>query len=180
MGTESLQVQVVRRAEDIYTPPPGEAPDAWDHVPPAERIILVMEQMSQRTWPRPAPEIAGQVLARIDAGRWTAQCPACDSAQAVTPVDPRMWCVECQPDTWIGVRFPENPEAAEATVADKPAAARFWWADDDPEAWTKPPASPPPEPTEKARRVQEQQDSRPPDPAPEEPPAEEPAEEGGA
>lgn len=180
MGTESMQVLVVRRAEDVYAPPPGEAPDAWDLVPPAERIIRVMEQMSQRAWPRPGPEVVGQILARIDAGRWTAQCPACGSAQAVTPADPRMWCVECQPDTWIGVRFPENPEAAEATVADKPAAGRFWWADDDPEAWTRPPASPPPEPTEKMRRVQEQQDSRPPDPAPEEPSAEEPTEEGGA
>ncbi|MER7814088.1 hypothetical protein [Streptomyces sp. NPDC096153] len=170
-----LMLRAVRRADDFYTPPPGEPVDAWDLVPPAERVIRFMENLTQRTWPRPGPDVVGQVIARIDAGRWVAQCPTCSSAQVVAPADPRMWCVDCQPDTWLGVRFPENPEAAEATVADRPVSERFWWADDDSEAWNKPPASPPPEPTEKMRRVLEQQDSRPP-----EPPAEEPAEEGGA
>lgn len=174
--TEAM-LRCVRRAEDFYTPPPGEPVDAWELVPPAERVIRFMENRTQRTWPRPGPDIVGQIIARIDAGRWVAQCPTCASAQVVTPTDPRMWCVECQPDTWAAVRFPDDCEAAEATVADEPSAAtRFWWADDDPEAWNKPPAAPPPELTAKARRIREQLNSLPPTPAPEEAPTEE----GGA
>lgn len=171
MGAEALQLQTVRRAEDFYTPPPGKPLDAWDLVPPAERVIAYMEHLEQRTWPRPGPDIVGQLIARIDAGRWVAQCPTCASAQVVTPTDPRMWCVDCKPDAWTSVRFPSDCEGAEATVADLPVSERFWWADDDTEAWNKPPASPAPELTAKMLRVLEQQNSTPPEPS--EPPADE-------
>lgn len=36
----------------------------------------------------------GQVHARLEAGRWLAECACCPSAQLVDPADPRFFCVE--------------------------------------------------------------------------------------
>lgn len=130
--------RTVRRAEDFYTPPPELPETAWNLLPPAERVIAYMERVQQRRYPRPEGMLAEPALiARIDAARWVAQCPHCQSAQVVSPDDPRMWCVDCMPDGWFKVRFPTAPAAAEATVEAMPARQRFWWADDD-TAWNRP------------------------------------------
>lgn len=134
---EETPRRLVRRAEDFYIPPPQLPADAWNLLAPAERVIAYMERVNQRRYPKPEgmlPEPA--LIARIDAGRWVAQCPHCLSAQVVTPDDPRMWCVDCMPDGWFRVRFPDDPTAVEATVEALPARARFWWADDD-TAWNR-------------------------------------------
>lgn len=134
---EQAQRRTVRRAQDFYAPPPDLRPDAWDLIPPAERVIAYMERKEQRRLPRPDGMLPGEVLiARIDAARWVAQCPHCASAQVVSPDDPRMWCVECMPDGWAHVRFPADPAAAETAVEALPARERFWWADDD-TAWNR-------------------------------------------
>ncbi|MFD9225356.1 hypothetical protein ACFWDI_36350 [Streptomyces sp. NPDC060064] len=164
--------RTVRRAEDFYSPPPQEPANAWDLMPPAERVVAYMERVQQRRLPCPKQVTPGEVLiARIDAGRWVAQCPHCSSAQVVSPGDPRMWCVECLPDGWSRVRFPADPAATEATVELLPSRERFWWADDD-TAWNRRP--PPPEPlTPKQQRAAAQRDV---DNLPgNEPPADEPA-----
>lgn len=158
----------VRRAQDFYTPPPSLPADCWNAVPPAERVICYVEQVQQRRYPRPDGILLGsELIARVDAGRWVAQCPDCASAQVVSPDDPRMWCVDCQPDGWSRVRFPEDPAAVEAEVAAQPARDRFWWADDD-TAWNRPRPQPPL--TDKMRRAIQQRDSIPPPPPDEVPP----------
>src|SRR3546814_17794304 len=51
------------------------------------------------------------LYARIDAGRWIAECP-CGSAHVVSPTDPHMLCTVCL-DSWHPLIFPADPEAAE-------------------------------------------------------------------
>lgn len=125
----------VIRAEDFYTPPPAVPGRAWDRLPAAERCATWYEHKAGRRLRRPDADAAAggpPLWARIDAGRWVAQCP-CGSAQVVSPADPRMWCVECQPAAWRTLRFPDDPEAAERVVADvSPPRRRFWWQPDDP------------------------------------------------
>lgn len=169
---EPMAFRCVRRAEDFYTPPPQMRSDAWDGIPPAERVIAFMERVTQRQIPRPEAVLPDFVLiARVDAGRWVAQCPICASAQVVSPDDPRMWCVDCQPDGWFEVRFPDAPAAIEEEMAKEPLGDRFWWADDDTAAWNKPP--PPPLLTPKQQRAIEERDTIPP-PPPDTPAVEEP------
>lgn len=122
---------VILRAEDFYTPPSHLPADAWGHLAGAERVIAWYEQTAQRRLPRPVGEPSGEPLyARIDAGRWVAQCP-CGSAQVVTPSDPRMFCVECLTG-WRPVLIPADIDAAERSVVEAPVHARFWWHPDDP------------------------------------------------
>lgn len=135
--------RTVRRAEDFYAPPPQMRAEAWDHLAPAERVIAYLEHVQQRRYPRPDGILPEEpLIARVDAGRWVAQCPDCASAQVVSPADPRMWCVDCQPDGWYRVRFPGDPDAVETEMAARSARDRFWWSDDD-TAWNRPPQPPP-------------------------------------
>lgn len=124
----------VLRAQDFYTPPPRMRADAWAAVAPATLVIAWYEERLGRRLRRPASDdIDGglpSLWARVDAGRWVAQCP-CGSAQVVTPDDQRMFCVECHTG-WYPAAFPEDVEAVEQQVSGEPAHARFWWHDLDP------------------------------------------------
>lgn len=122
----------VMRAEDFYTPPPRLPPTAWDALPAAERVISWYEEAAQRRLPRPTTELDGDLYARIDAGRWVAQCP-CGSAQVVSPADPRMLCVGCL-DGWRRLILPADVEATEQAVGALPVRERCWWHEDDPGA----------------------------------------------
>jgi hypothetical protein len=125
-----MAVAVVR-AEDFYLPPPHLPADAWALVPPAERVWRWYEQRMQRRVRAPDGHLIGQrIYARINAGRWVADCP-CASAQVVTPADPRVACVECGWG-WAEVVFPTDAASAEASVADEPPHLRHWWHPDDP------------------------------------------------
>jgi hypothetical protein len=138
----------VLRAEDFYTPPASQPADAWQLKRPAERVISWYEHKQQRRLPRPAAVLLGEArYARIDAGRWVADCP-CGSAQVVSPDDPRMFCVECLTG-WHAVTFPADPAAAELAVAELPAHRRFWWNPDDTTSWNRPQ----PELTDKQRTL---------------------------
>jgi hypothetical protein len=132
---------LVVRAPDFYTPPPALPTGAWQGVPPAERVIVWFEHKQQRRLPRPTATLLGEDRwARIDAGRWVADCP-CGSAQVVDPADPRMFCVECLTG-WYQLRFPDDTAAAEQEVADRPAHARFWWHPQDDAAFNRPRTDP--------------------------------------
>ena len=126
----------VQRAETFYLPPPHLPPTAWDLVPPAERCLRWYEERQQRRVPTPAGVILGrQLYARINHGRWVADCP-CGSAQVVTPVDQRLACPECGAG-WLRVVFPDDVAAAEASVADELPHLRNWWHPDDAAAWDR-------------------------------------------
>ncbi|MBC3989327.1 hypothetical protein H8N00_10630 [Streptomyces sp. AC563] len=135
----------VLRAEDFYQPPPDQPADAWALIPPAERVVAWYERQAQRRLPRPPDgvDLGGPALyAQINHGRWVALCDQCNSAQLVSPADPRLYCVECLTPAWRRVRFPKDPAAAEAAVGDLPTAERNWWHPHDEAAWNRP-AEPP-------------------------------------
>ena len=132
----------VQRAETFYLPPASMPADAWALVPPAERVLRWFEVRMQRRVTVPDGTLLGvQVWARIDAGRWVADCP-CGSAQVVTPTDPRFACPECGTG-WIVVIFPKDADTAEAAVTEELPPERFWWNDDDPRAWNRPASNAP-------------------------------------
>ncbi|WP_172384807.1 hypothetical protein [Streptomyces sp. MNP-20] len=136
----------VQRAETFYLPPPHLPADAWDLVPPAERVFRWYEYRVQRRVTPPDGYVIGQrVWARINHNRWVADCP-CSSAQVVTPTDPRTACTECGLG-WLEVVFPQDPAAAEASVAHLLPADRNWWHPEDTTAWDRSPA-PEPAPAE--------------------------------
>jgi hypothetical protein len=145
----------VQRAETFYLPPPPLRPDEWALVPPAELCLRWYEMRQQRRIEAPSGTLLGiKLWARIDAGRWVADCP-CGSAQVVTPTDPRFACPECGAG-WFAVVFPEDTAAAEAAVASDLPSERFWWQDDDPNPWNRPPdgdeSDTAPQPVEEAVR----------------------------
>lgn len=153
----------VRRAQDFYTPPPSKRPDAWDAVPPAERVWHWYEQQMQRRVVPPAGVLIGaSIYARINHGRWVADCP-CGSAQVVTPDDPRFACPECGYG-WAQLVFPAQPAAAEAEVSGRLPHERNWWHADDKESRDRPSLPRP---------------GKDPGPGPEEPAPEGPAPEAG-
>lgn len=118
------------RAEAFYLPP-AQSSDDWQLVPPAERVFRWVELRQQRRLEPPSGYILGhRIYARINHGRWVADCP-CGSAQVVTPADPRMACTECGAG-WFRLIFPEDPEAAEVEVAEDLPHERNWWHPDDP------------------------------------------------
>ncbi|WP_426404213.1 hypothetical protein ACN9M0_24750 [Streptomyces sp. R-07] len=122
---------LITRAEDYYLPPPYLAPDAWADKAPALRCVLWYEYRQQRRIHTGDAFVIGQQLyARINHGRWLADC-TCGSAQIVTPTDPRMWCVECGTGWWQ-LTFPADVTAVEESLAALPVAERNWWAEPDP------------------------------------------------
>lgn len=144
----------VVRAEAYYLPPLAMPADAWALVPPAERCARWCEVRMQRRIELPSATLLGQTTyARIDAGRWVAECP-CGSAQIVSPADPRMACTECGAG-WFPLTFPDDVAAAEASVMELLPAERFWWHPDD-AAWNRPRQDLPPveDPVEPAEPVQ--------------------------
>lgn len=130
-------MRVITRAEEFYRPPTYLPADRWDSEPPAVRVVRWWEEKHQRRVTIGDGIILGQSLtARINHGRWVADCP-CQSAQIVTPADPRMWCVECGTGWWQVV-FPADVDAVEQLLADLPTAERNWWAPDDETDPTRP------------------------------------------
>jgi hypothetical protein len=127
----------IARAETFYLPPPSAPPDAWGLVLPAERCLRWYEERQQRRLPRPSGILLGTVLyARIDAGRWVADCP-CGSAQVITPADPRLACPECLAG-WYQLAFPADVADAETAVAELAPHEQFWWQAEDPNPWNRP------------------------------------------
>lgn len=127
----------IKRAETFYLPPPSLPADAWDLVAPAERALRWYEEKQQRRLVAPSGFLLGRTAyARINAGRWVADCP-CGSAQVVTPSDPRMCCPECGAGWWA-LAFPDDVAAAEQAVADRLPAEQNWWHPDDDTAWDRP------------------------------------------
>lgn len=123
----------VLRAETFYLPPPTMALDAWDDVPAAELALRWTEVHAQRRLPDIPRTAQGEPLyARIDAGRWIAECP-CGCAHVVSPTDPHMLCTVCL-DGWHPLIFPADPEAAEAEVDAQPRRHQFWYHPGD-ERW---------------------------------------------
>jgi hypothetical protein len=137
-------VPSIARAQSFYLPPPNQPADAWDLVPIAQRVLRWYEvKVSRRVAVPGATVPEAQLWARIDAGRWVADC-TCRSAQVVSPDDPRLACPECG-GGWYELVFPDDVAAAEAAAEARSPMPReqFWWNPTDPSPWNQQPDEPP-------------------------------------
>ena len=69
------------------------------------------------------------VAARIDAGRWLADCPVgCGGAEMVSAADPVFLCVSCgSDDKWWPVTFPADRAAIEAEITKRTNVNGWAW-----------------------------------------------------
>jgi hypothetical protein len=69
------------------------------------------------------------VAARIDAGRWLADCPmGCGGAEMVSAADPVFLCVSCgSGDKWWPVSFPTNRKAIETELVKRVDVHGWSW-----------------------------------------------------
>jgi len=81
--------------------------------------------------PLPAPtedNIFGEVSARINHGRWIADCAGCNSALVVDLGQPVFMCVECgnaaNDRKWLKVTVPRNRKAIETELLKRPMNGR--------------------------------------------------------
>lgn len=119
------------RSETYYRRPSTCTQQKWDAATWPERALIYLEYVLRMRIPRPEGDNGLTAWARIDAGRWLAECPTCSSAQVVTPTDPRMTC--CRDFTgWTTLLMPADPDAVEAPLVDLPVTGQFWWNPDDP------------------------------------------------
>lgn len=94
---------------------------AWPRHPRAPRHSLVGLPKSVPTSIAPSPT----VFARVNHGRWIADCPFCAGAELVDPIDPRFFCMSCDNDSkggrWLRVTFPVNLQEIEAILESRPS-----------------------------------------------------------
>lgn len=77
-----------------------------------------------------------EVVARVDHGRWIADCPDCNGAEYVDPDEPVFFCFGCLNTQYQGqlrpVRFPP-PEIRERIEANlRPEAYNSWSEEEEP------------------------------------------------
>ncbi|MFJ8221399.1 hypothetical protein [Streptomyces griseus] len=149
MAATALPANAIVQAETYYLPPPprrGQPAQDWSQAPGAELVYRWAETRLSRRVPVPAntvPDHPG-LYARIDDGRWLAECDACGAAWIVSVRDPRFGCVECRRD-WVPLIVPDDIAAAEAEALAL-GASRFWWHPNDPRHPHAPEPAPPVEP----------------------------------
>lgn len=102
-------------------------------VPPAAWLPLIELTDRGRRWVEPVGIADAPVArARVDAGRWIAECPLCNVPSWVTWRDPRLWCVTCENTAvagrWVHVEFPadEVREECERVLRVRPPHHQFW------------------------------------------------------
>jgi len=150
MAIDALPATEIVRAETYYLPPPprrGQPAQDWSQVPGAELVYKWVETRFgwRVTVPtETVPDDPG-VYARIDDGRWIAECDNCASAWMVSVADPRFGCAQCRRD-WVALIVPNDVPAVEAEAL--ALERRFWFHPDDPRNPVQPeepPAEPEPE-----------------------------------
>ncbi len=102
--------------------------------PPAEWLPRTILASQGRTWGTPLGTSDRTVAARVDAGRWIAEC-VCGHPSWVTPSDPRLWCTECEnaavSGRWLSVAFPDEATRLEAerVLSVRIPKDQFWFPD---------------------------------------------------
>ncbi|MFI2314081.1 hypothetical protein AMK17_25395 [Streptomyces sp. CB00072] len=135
MAVSALPADAIVQAETYYLPPPprrGQPAQDWSQVPGAELVYRWAEYRLSRRVSVPTASVPDHpgLYARIDDGRWLAECDACRAAWIVSVLDPRFGCVECKRD-WVPLIVPTDIPAAEAEALAQ-GLSRFWWHPDDP------------------------------------------------
>lgn len=90
------------------------------------RFELLGRELPTETHP------TAKVVARVDAGRWLADCLTCNSAEPIDFDDLRFVCLTCFNEAhegqWLRVEAPAAParELIETALLALPVARRFW------------------------------------------------------
>lgn len=77
------------------------------------------------------------IVARVDEGRWVAECPFCHGAQVGSPADPRFLCTDCANvlvgGAYLQVAYPSPKvrEQIEAVLAPRPWENLYWLPEKD-------------------------------------------------
>lgn len=104
--------------------------------PLAERVHHTWWQRMRPLQPmpdfdKPIGPARSAVQAFINDSRWVVVCPDCNSAQVVSPDDPRFLCIECVNETiggrWRPAMFPSNLEALEQALMERPRRINRNW-----------------------------------------------------
>jgi hypothetical protein len=132
-------VRRIRRAEDdYYNPRAGVTPVAewaWRRFPP------VFEGREAPDLSRRGQTADVSTRAAVNHGRWVAGCPFCDSAQVVSPTDPRYLCAGVDvcangpvKGAFVTVEFPAEAlrDEIEAALMVRPTVNRNWRAPETP------------------------------------------------
>ncbi|MEU5716551.1 hypothetical protein AB0G71_12300 [Streptomyces sp. NPDC020403] len=150
MAANALPATEIVRAETYYLPPParrGQPAQDWSQVPGAELVYKWVEY--RLGWRVPVPTQFVQddpgVYARIDDGRWLAECASCGAVWIVSVTDARFGCAQCRRD-WVPLIVPIDTAAAEAEAL--ALDHRFWWNPLDPANPNTPEPTPEPAPEE--------------------------------
>ncbi|WP_433445722.1 hypothetical protein [Nonomuraea sp. CA-141351] len=117
----------LRFAEDLF-PAPNPIRQ-WEHF--WEYLDSQRAALGKPLVPRPTghnPDVIAK--ARVDEGRWIADCPWRCGAAFTLPRDATwMWCTECAGGGWglsCALRWPENIDAVTSNVSTWPAILQFW------------------------------------------------------
>jgi len=86
-----------------------------------------------RGWDVPNEKAEGEVIARIDTGRWVADCPlGCGGAEMVSVHAPFFTCLSCgSGGLWWPVVFPSNREAIEKELLKRRDVRSWSWNPDE-------------------------------------------------
>mgnify|MGYP005819423313 CR=1 FL=1 len=92
-------------------------------------MSIVFQLMFKRPPPATTAISAVPVLARLDAGRWLADCPlGCRGAEKVSQADPFFLCLSCDSgEQWWLVEFPVNIKAIEREVVKRADVHSWAW-----------------------------------------------------
>jgi hypothetical protein len=127
------------RAEEFYRE--ARLPDGRVRVPPADAPICDWAYLLYPPAVAPPLPRRGELdssietPARIDHGRWVADCPFCPGAQIVTPTDPRFLCAGLDgcanvpvAGAYVRVIFPDQKTVGhiEAALRARPAIHAHW------------------------------------------------------
>ena len=121
----------IKSAEDFHHPD-----QRWAGATAAERIVLAHWHMETDGYNITMPRLTtNQAVthARVDWGRWLADCPSCSSAQNASREDHRFFCVECGNvavgGQWIEVVWPSDAEMrrVEELLSMRPSKDNQWW-----------------------------------------------------
>jgi hypothetical protein len=96
-------------------------------LPPAERALRFTKRVPVTMDIHPTQE----VVARVNEGRWIADCPFCAGAQFTSPDDRRFLCADCGNEAidgkWMRVVWPAAPEVIEDVLIVRPTENRHWF-----------------------------------------------------
>jgi hypothetical protein len=99
----------IEKVEDHFgSPPLGSRSDK-----PAEWALALRKENKRGEMPLGVSKDY-TVDAKINHGRWIAECPVCHSAQVTSPDDKRFFCIQCEnvsaSGKWATVKWPSAPQ----------------------------------------------------------------------